>query len=1050
MFSGCYSLTTSPALPATTLADYCYRYMFSGCSKLNYIKMLATNISASNCLTGWVTNVASTGTFVKNSAMTTLPTGIDGIPSGWTVVDDSIGSSATDNYLTIYALENGLTASLSTSTCEYCVDGDGNWKSLAAGTVTESINAGHRLSFRGNLRSNSINGIGVFTISKRCNLEGNCMSMLFGDNASDNYSLSGYGYVFNNLFYNCTNIVSVSENFLPAITLEGYCYEYMFKGCTSLTTAPKLPATTLAGGCYNGMFKGCTSLTTAPKLPATTLAGTCYINMFSDCTSLTTAPELPATTLADWCYSSMFWDCSSLTTAPALPATTLTERCYESMFRGCTSLTTAPKLPATTLAKQCYDSMFSYCTSLTTAPALPATTLTERCYYMMFCNCKGLTTAPELPATTLTERCYNNMFTGCSKLNYIKMLATDISASLCLNAWVNGVASTGTFVKNVNMTSLPTGTSGIPSGWTVKDDYTPTSCTSLTITADDVSGKDTTTTIYYTAVTNGKDSSGNIMNNVTVTGTATSASFAQNTSTTNTVQRTISYTYLGKTATTTITQGVWVNSYYTIDLNNQWQKSTTVSNPDATEYDGVYESFSNYNIANTAAIMKVTIDYYSNFKFYIRSYAESNYDYVMVSQLDQTINNNTSYSNTTLVKAHTRGNQQSGTALSNYTPVEFTNIDGGKHVITIVYRKDGSANNGTDKGYVLLPKMAGEHGGESGGDSGESGGSVDINNYLTIVALEDSLTASLSTNACEYCIDGDGNWLSLVAGSTTQSINTGQTLSFRGNLTPTSSAGIGTFTISKKCNIEGNCMSMLFGDNTVDNHSLSGKNYAFYKLFYTCKNIVSVSENFLPATTLAEDCYSYMFSGCSSLTTAPELPATKLISTCYFEMFNGCTSLTTAPALPATTLAYACYGYMFSGCSSLTTAPELPATKLADHCYWYMFQRCNSLTTAPALPATSLITNCYYGMFSGCSSLTTVPELPAVTLINYCYYNMFYGCSKLNYIKMLATNISANNCLYAWVSGVASTGTFVKNPSMTTLPTGANGIPSGWTVVNND
>ena len=50
------------------------------------------------------------------------------------------------------------------------------------------------------------------------------------------------------------------------------------------------------------------------------------------------------------------------------------------------------------------------------------------------------------------------------------MLATNISATGCLSNWVNGVASTGTFVKNPSMTSLPTGTSGIPSGWTVVDD----------------------------------------------------------------------------------------------------------------------------------------------------------------------------------------------------------------------------------------------------------------------------------------------------------------------------------------------------------------------------------------------------------------------------------------------------------------------------------------------------------------------------------------------------------------------------------------------------
>ena len=87
----------------------------------------------------------------------------------------------------------------------------------------------------------------------------------------------------------------------------------------------------------------------------------------------------------------------------------------------------------------------------------------------MFMNCTSLTTAPELPATTLAENCYSQIFDGCSNLNYIKMLATNISASRCLNYWVDGVASSGIFVKKSAMTNLPTGTSGIPSGWTVQN-----------------------------------------------------------------------------------------------------------------------------------------------------------------------------------------------------------------------------------------------------------------------------------------------------------------------------------------------------------------------------------------------------------------------------------------------------------------------------------------------------------------------------------------------------------------------------------------------------
>ena len=272
---------------------------------------------------------------------------------------------------------------------------------------------------------------------------------------------------------------------------------------------------------------------------------------------------------------------------------------------------------------------------------------------------------------------------------------------------------------------------------------------------------------------------------------------------------------------------------------------------------------------------------------------------------------------------------------------------------------------------------------------------INIDNYLTIEALEDGLTAKLSTNACKYCIDGDGVWNTLAANTTTPSINQGQVISFRGNLTPSSSSkGIGTFTISKKCNLKGNCMSMLFGDNAENNYSLSGKDYAFYKLFNNCTNIIEVSPNFLPATTLASNCYNLMFRYCTSI----------------------------------------------------TTAPELPATTLANYCYQNMFVYCTSLTTAPELPATTLASNCYSNMFNSCTSLTTAPELPATTLVSSCYRFMFYGCSKLNYIKALFTTTPSSSYTTNWVEGVSSTGRFVKHPNATWDVTGVDGIPNGWEV----
>lgn len=87
MFSGCASLTTAPELPASTLKTNCYYQMFYSCSSLNYIKCLATDISASNCTSNWVSDVAASGIFVKAASMTGWTNGAKGIPWFWTVID---------------------------------------------------------------------------------------------------------------------------------------------------------------------------------------------------------------------------------------------------------------------------------------------------------------------------------------------------------------------------------------------------------------------------------------------------------------------------------------------------------------------------------------------------------------------------------------------------------------------------------------------------------------------------------------------------------------------------------------------------------------------------------------------------------------------------------------------------------------------------------------------------------------------------------------------------------------------------------------------------
>ena len=315
--------------------------------------------------------------------------------------------------------------------------------------------------------------------------------------------------------------------------------------------------------------------------------------------------------------------------------------------------------------------------------------------------------------------------------------------------------------------------------------------------------------------------------------------------------------------------------------------------------------------------------------------------------------------------------------------------------------------------------------------------------YLTFIALEDGTFQFFGGNSINYSIDGGTTWTELAVFTNTPTITSGNKIIWKATLTPhtSSSSGIGTFSSTCNFNVEGNPMSLLYGDNFVGQTDLTGKNYAFCNLFRDCSKLINAENLSLSATILANYCYQYMFSGCTSLITLPELPATTLANNCYENMFSSCTSLTTAPKLPATTLASGC-----SGCTSLTSAPELPATTLAMGCYSSMFVSCTDLITAPKLPATTLASGCYTNMFSDCISLTTAPELPATTLVNDCYGFMFDGCSHLNYIKAMFTTTPSSTYTDYWVYRVAATGTFVKNPNATWNVTGNNGVPNGWTI----
>ena len=231
-------------------------------------------------------------------------------------------------------------------------------------------------------------------------------------------------------------------------TITGTAPHYVYGDIRSLVSSSNYPnLSSLSAYAFAGLFQGNTNLRSHDYLDLT----------------------LGAESVGEWTCQEMFAGCTGLKRAPLLPATTLGTGCYASMFSGCTSLTLAPDLPATSLALGCYGGMFFGCSSLQNPPALSATTLAESSCMNMFSDCTSLKESPELKAQTLATFCYAFMFRGCTSLKKITCTASNISAENALMDWVDGVptGAGGLFIKKSGV-DWPTGSSGIPSGWTVQ------------------------------------------------------------------------------------------------------------------------------------------------------------------------------------------------------------------------------------------------------------------------------------------------------------------------------------------------------------------------------------------------------------------------------------------------------------------------------------------------------------------------------------------------------------------------------------------------------
>ena len=81
----------------------------------------------------------------------------------------------------------------------------------------------------------------------------------------------------------------------------------------------------------------------------------------------------------------------------------------------------------------------------------------------------------------------------------------------------------------------------------------------------------------------------------------------------------------------------------------------------------------------------------------------------------------------------------------------------------------------------------------------------------------------------------------------------------------------------------------------------------------------------------------------SRILTPPSLPATELANHCYTEMFYKASKLILAPYLPATEMRPYCYTHMFERCGAMKKIFNLDhVTKAANSCFYYMLYFCES------------------------------------------------------------------------------------------------------------
>lgn len=144
---------------------------------------------------------------------------------------------------------------------------------------------------------------------------------------------------------------------------------------------------------------------------------------------------------------------------------------FNETFSSCTSLSTTPNFSnITTVGTFGFHRCFGSCTSLVTAPSFTnVTTGGEYGFYRCFSSCTSLVTAPNFSNITKVSNIeFSECFDNCTSLQIVYAPNITTWNTINFSDWLFNVSPTGVMYKPTGLT-IPTGTSGVPEGWTTID-----------------------------------------------------------------------------------------------------------------------------------------------------------------------------------------------------------------------------------------------------------------------------------------------------------------------------------------------------------------------------------------------------------------------------------------------------------------------------------------------------------------------------------------------------------------------------------------------------